>query len=207
MNLPLSSPDPARDPLRAQMRSKRRDLSASQRIDAAQALLRQLKKLPGLVELGKFSGYWACHGELPLNLAVASLSAQGKKYFLPVLNGPRTLAFAAWTQDVPLHTNRYGIPEPHVDPSQYIAATELDLLFLPLLAFTRQGMRLGSGGGYYDTSLAFLLQRLGPEKPLLVGVGYAFQEVAPTHPALHRNSWDVTLDYILTDAECIPCPH
>ena len=206
MNLSPSSPDSVRGPLRAQMRSRRRDLSANQRLNAAQALVRQLNKLPKLAEVYQFSGYWACHGELPLNLAIASLYAQGKKYFLPVLNGPRTLAFAAWDQDIPLHANRYGIPEPHIDPSQYIAAAELDLVFLPLLAFTRQGMRLGSGGGYYDTSFDFLLQRSGPAKPLLVGIGYAFQEVESTHPALHRNSWDVTLDYILTDCECIQCP-
>ena len=187
------------------MRSRRRGLSAGQRLDAAQALVQQLEQLPKLAESYKFSGYWACHGELPLNLAVASLYTQGKKYFLPVLNGPGTLAFAAWHQDVPLHANRYGIPEPHIDPSQYIAAAELDLVLLPLLAFTRTGARLGSGGGYYDSSFDFLQRRCGPAKPLLVGIGYAFQEVESAHPALHRNSWDVALDYILTDCECIEC--
>ncbi len=205
MNMPRPSPDLARNPLRTHMRSRRRGLSASQRLDAAQALAEQLKQLPRLVESCKFAGYWACDGELPLNLAVASLCAHGNDYYLPVLDGPRTLIFAAWNQHIPLHTNRYGIPEPQVDSSQHIAAAELDLVLLPLLAFTRQGMRLGSGGGFYDSSFKFLQQRSGPAKPLLVGIGYAFQEVDAGHPALHRNSWDVTLDYMLTDSECIEC--
>ena len=57
------------------------------------------------------------------------------------------------------------------------------------------GNRLGMGGGYYDTSLAYLRTRRLFRKPKLIGVAYDFQRVAmlPSEP------WDVPLDAVLTD--------
>ena len=77
----------------------------------------------------------------------------------------------------------------------------MDVILLPLLAFDRQGRRLGAGGGWYDASLAFLREVSRPATPLLVGIGYAFQEVE----AIPREPWDVDLDYVATDAELIAC--
>jgi 5-formyltetrahydrofolate cyclo-ligase len=50
------------------------------------------------------------------------------------------------------------------------------MILLPLVGFTRAGARLGTGGGYYDRSLAFRLGQSAP--PLLVGVGYALPGTA-----------------------------
>ena len=82
-----------------------------------------------------------------------------------------------------------------------LAPHALDIVLVPLLAFDRRGTRLGSGGGYYDRSFAFLHGQARPHRPLLVGVGYAFQEVE----SLPAAAWDVALDYIATDAELIDC--
>jgi 5-formyltetrahydrofolate cyclo-ligase len=70
-----------------------------------------------------------------------------------------------------------------------------------LLAFDRKGHRLGTGGGWYDSSLAFIGNEPRPARPLLVGIGYAFQEVE----AVPIEPWDVDLDYVATDAELIAC--
>jgi 5-formyltetrahydrofolate cyclo-ligase len=40
-----------------------------------------------------------------------------------------------------------------------------------------------------------------PAQPLLVGIGYHFQEVATMSP----NAWDVPMDFIATDRELIDC--
>ncbi len=53
----------------------------------------------------------------------------------------------------------------------------------------------------YDNSFAFLQQRERPDQPLLVGVGYSFQEVDTLTP----ESWDVKLDLIATERELIDC--
>ena len=71
------------------------------------------------------------------------------------------------------------------------------VILLPLLGFTRSGQRLGMGGGYYDRSLAFRIEQAAP--PLLIGVGYAFQEL----DCLPGEAWDVTLDAVVTEREFI----
>ena len=80
-------------------------------------------------------------------------------------------------------------------------AHALDVILLPLLGFDRNGNRLGFGGGFYDATLAGLRLRDAASTPLLVGVGYAAQEVAAIAP----QPWDVRLDYIATERELIDC--
>jgi 5-formyltetrahydrofolate cyclo-ligase len=48
------------------------------------------------------------------------------------------------------------IREPTFDPARLVPPEEIDLILVPGLAFTRDGQRLGRGGGYYDRYLASL---------------------------------------------------
>ncbi len=187
--------------LRARMSARRSDLDARQRIAAAAGALQNLHAVPEFLTDACIAGYWAIRGELPLNLAVASLRRNGQSYFLPVLGDDRRLRFAEYTQGTALRSNRYSIPEPDVGDSSLRDAGDMDLILLPLLAFDRGGHRLGTGGGWYDRSLAFLRGVTRPARPLLVGVGYAFQEV----DTIPSESWDVDLDYVATDVELIAC--
>jgi 5-formyltetrahydrofolate cyclo-ligase len=187
--------------LRARMSVRRNELDARQRVSAAAGVLRSLESLPEFLTDSNVAGYWAVRGELPLNLAVASLQRRDQHYFLPVLGAARQLGFAEFTQSSALKGNRFGIPEPQVPAAALRNARDMDVILLPLLAFDRAGHRLGTGGGWYDTSLDFLRDRTRPGTPLLVGVGYAFQEVA----AVPVQAWDVPLDYVATDEELIAC--
>ena len=73
------------------------------------------------------------------------------------------------------------------------------MVLVPLLGFDRGGHRLGFGGGYYDRSFSFLQGRVDVGKPVLVGVGYAMQEVE----RIDAQPWDVRLDYVATEREWI----
>lgn len=187
--------------LRARMSVRRNELDAKQRIAAAAGVLHSLETLPEFMTDRNVAGYWAVRGELPLNLAVASLGRREQQYFLPVLGKQRQLRFAQYRVGAALRSNRFGIPEPELAPTATRAAADMHVILLPLLAFDRAGNRLGTGGGWYDTSFAFLRDATRPATPLLVGIGYAFQEVA-TVPA---ESWDVALDYVATETELIAC--
>ena len=191
--------------LRERLRAERLALNPATRIAAARGVRDALDVLPGRDTLRRVAGYWASNGELPLNLVVAALAARGARYFLPVIVAPRRLAFAAWDHDVALAANRYGIPEPVVPVSAHAAPASLDAVLLPLLAFDRDGMRLGYGGGFYDASFAFLRDRTRPARPLLIGVAYGFQEVPRGDPALAPQPWDVMLDYVATEQGLIAC--
>ncbi len=187
--------------IRARMSVRRNDLGAKQRIEAAAGLLHSLESLPEFLIDRRVAGYWAVRGELPLNLVVAALRRRGQRYLLPILGAARQLRFGEYADGTPLANNRVGIPEPVVDASAQLDARKLDVVLLPLLAFDAAGNRLGTGGGWYDTSLAFLRAMPRPASPLLVGVGYGFQQVdrIPVEP------WDVPLDYVATEEALLAC--
>jgi 5-formyltetrahydrofolate cyclo-ligase len=189
------------DPLRARLREARAQLTPTQRIAAATGLVDHLEQLPEFLVDTRVAGYWAVAGELPLHAAVARLRARGQHYHLPVIAKGRHLRFAPLLANATLHPNRYGIPEPQCAESELLAPSAIELVLVPLTAFDRRGHRLGSGGGYYDRSFAFLRDVARPASPLLVGIGYSFQEL----PALERQAWDVPMDYIATERELIDC--
>lgn len=52
-----------------------------------------------------------------------------------------------------LEVSRWGIEEPKVDQCREVAKDKIDLVIVPGLGFTREGDRLGYGGGFYDRFL------------------------------------------------------
>lgn len=187
--------------IRARMSVRRNDLGAKQRIEAAAGLLHSLETLPEFLVERRVAGYWAVRGELPLNLVVAALRRRGQRYYLPILGHRRQLRFGEYAEGTPLANNRVAIPEPEVAIAQQLAPRDLGLILVPLLAFDAAGNRLGTGGGWYDTSLAFLRTGPRPGTPLLVGVGYGFQQVEH----LPVEAWDVPLDYVATEEALLAC--
>ena len=187
--------------MRRRLRDLRAQLPARERASAAAALVRSLEQLPEFLVDNHLAGYWAVRGEMPLHAVYASLRSRGQGYFLPVLGNERTLRFAQWQAGAALRNNRYGIPEPDVPGTEQVQPDTLDLVLLPLLGFDRRGARLGSGGGWYDRSFTFLRGAKRPTRPLLVGIGYHFQEIAEFAP----EPWDVRLDFVATDHELIDC--
>lgn len=196
----VSEPD-FRDKLRKRLRAQRETLSPHVRMAAAQGLVQQLERLPEFLVDQRVAGYWAVSGEVPLHIAANHLHQRGQQFYLPVTGLQRRLRFALYRSGGEIAPNRYGIPEPQVDNADLIEADTLELVLIPLVAFDRHGHRLGFGGGFYDTSFAFLRSLPRPASTVLVGVGYAFQEVE----ALAPTDWDVPLDFVATERELIAC--
>jgi 5-formyltetrahydrofolate cyclo-ligase len=61
-----------------------------------------------------------------------------------------------------------------------------------MLAFDKQGYRLGYGGGFYDRTLRQLRARKSIEA---IGIAYATQEI----PKVPHGEHDEPLDWILTE--------
>jgi 5-formyltetrahydrofolate cyclo-ligase len=147
----------------------------------------------------------ACY--LPFNdefdsLPVIETIWQAKKYcYLPVLSksDEKSLCFVRYDYGDALHRNRYGILEP-VNLSRVMLPNLLDIVVMPLLAFDVLGHRLGTGGGYYDCTFAFLHDQQD-KKPVMVGLGYAAQQVAlmPSDP------WDIMMAGVVTEDGFISC--
>ncbi|MGB3706144.1 MAG: 5-formyltetrahydrofolate cyclo-ligase [Castellaniella sp.] len=118
---------------------------------------------------------------------------------LPVVTAPaQPLQFRAWTSDTPMKPGAYGIQEP--DGPE---APAPDIVLVPTLGYTRQGDRLGYGGGYYDRTLAAL--KATGHAFTTVGIAWACGDLSGESytPAAH----DVRLDTILTDKGwAVPAP-
>lgn len=182
----------ARPELRRRLRDQRRTLAPAARIAAAEGFAAQLFALPSLPTRGYVAGYWASDGEIGLHVMQMRLPA-GLVYCLPVLHED-ALRFAPWRAGDPLVTNRYGIPEPDVEPSSALDARDMAVVVTPLVGFDARGHRLGMGGGWYDRTFAFRRTQAAP--PLLVGAAFALQQV----DALEAAEWDVPLDAICTES-------
>jgi len=96
-----------------------------------------------------------------------------------------------------LTRNRFRIAEPIPCAARQRAPWTLDLILLPLVGFDLHGGRLGMGGGFYDRCLAYRQRHKQWQKPVLLGVAHACQQV----DRLTLASWDVRLDAVVTDRD------
>ncbi len=139
------------------------------------------------------AGYWPHQTELDCRPLLEQRCGAGALCALPVLDlTAKLLSFRRWRPGDPLAAGPYGIQEPGSDA----AAIQPDVVIVPLLAFDRNGYRLGYGAGFYDRTLTYLRQIRS-----VIAVGYAFavQEIE----SVPYDHYDQPLDWIVTEAEGI----
>lgn len=127
---------------------------------------------------------------------IQALHQQQKSCYLPLVSADvhdKKLTFALYQPETKLRLNRYHVPEPQ-NSTIIQQANALDIVIVPLLAFDKQGLRLGTGGGFYDYTFSFLIHAK-PHKPLLLGLAYEIQRV----PQLPQEIFDVPLDAVVTE--------
>ena len=177
--------------LRRRMRELRRTLRAEAPdagVRAAQAL--PLARFPGLTAAAV---YYAQGAELDPTPLAERLAAAGVTVVLPVAQSQGgVLQFRRWTLGEALEPDGAGVPSPPA-AAQAVAP---QVIVTPLLAFDRQGGRLGQGGGHYDRTLSNL-RAAGPV--FVLGLAYAGQEL----DAIPMEPHDQRLDAVLTEAEYI----
>ena len=83
------------------------------------------------------------------------------------------------------------LADPDRTPLGQEALAEVDVAFVPALAISREGVRLGQGGGYYDTTLP-RLRELSSGAPVVVVLHD--HEVVPAVPAAAH---DAVVDAVL----------
>ena len=198
--LPDSTLGAARVSLRVELNARRRTVGAGERASAARRATLNADRVLHLAAGQRIAAYAALPAELDSAPLIALAALRGCRIFLPRIDRRRRARGMRFIElEGPLRDNRLGIGEPVGSIS--VAARWLDVVFLPLVGFDRRGLRLGTGGGFYDRAFAFRHLRRVWHKPLLVGFGYAFQQVEQLAAAPH----DVALDAVVTDEGFIRC--
>ncbi len=186
--------------IRQHMRHKRAQLSPQQQLQAARALSQIVFTQPWFQRAQNLALYLANDGEMDPVVIMEKARYRGKHILLPSLHPAKSghLCFAKDTG--PMIQNKFGICEPDPKRNSLMAAKQLDVVFMPLVAFDASGGRLGMGGGYYDRTFSHLRYRKYWMHPRLVGLAYEFQSVETVASA----AWDVRAWRIATDRNMYP---
>jgi len=180
-----------RNQLRQQIRKTRANLTALQQQQAEDSITQQALALIEERNAQHIALYVSFDGEISTDKLIKILWAQGKQVYLPVLHpfNPNHLLFLRYLPDTPMLKNKFGICEPKLNVQNVLPLDELDILFTPLVAFDKQGNRLGMGGGFYDRTL----QHWQKTSFIPVGLAHQCQQVEQ----LPTEAWDVPLHQIL----------
>lgn len=134
------------------------------------------------------SAFCSMGEELDTQPLLERLGALGYDLCLPVMQGRgKPLVFRKWSPGDSMASGTWGIQEPTEDKP----VLHPDVVLAPLLAFDREGWRLGYGGGFYDRTVREL-RSLEPIR--FIGLAFAEQEV----DAVPHLEYDERLDAVLT---------
>ena len=180
-----------RNQLRQQIRKTRANLTALQQQQAEDSITQQALALIEERNAQHIALYVSFDGEISTDKLIKTLWAQDKHVYLPVLHpfNPNHLLFLRYLPDTPMLKNKFGIWEPKLNVQNVLPLDELDILFTPLVAFDKEGNRLGMGGGFYDRTL----QNWQNSSFIPVGLAHQCQQVEQ----LPTEVWDVPLHQIL----------
>ena len=124
--------------------------------------------------------------EVETNKIVNLLFEKDKRIFVPKIKDTN-LIHVEIKKDTLYSTNKIGIKEPKenhkADPNLF------EVVFIPLLAYDKQGNRVGYGGGYYDKFLGNIKMN-----PLKIGLSL----FEPVDKIQDIEKHDVRLDYVIT---------
>ena len=187
---------------RQALRQARGAMTQAQQLVVQQALWPRIKQQDFFIQSQKIAFYFAFDGEMDPYTCLQQSSKINKGCYLPVLdpNVPDNLCFLPYAPGDTLVKNRYNIDEPVYQSDLILNTKELDLVFVPLVGFDTKGNRLGMGAGFYDRTFNFKLSEK-INTPLLIGLAYECQKLDNLTP----NSWDVPLDYIITEDTIYDC--
>ena len=188
-----------KETLRKRYLEKRKALSHKQIMVATDLLLIQFQNLhlPALDTVLSYRPILSKqeidmeHFESYLQLANPSVT-----FCYPVSN-PQNLTFqaVATDTDTAFKINKWGIAEPDSDIARN--PLEIDLAFIPLLAFDKKGFRVGYGKGFYDKYLSQC-------RPDIVKVGFSY--FPPEEKISDVTGLDIPLDFGITPEEIYVFP-
>lgn len=173
------------------------NLTTDQKTTAAQGLtdLTLFWEKTNIRNWNNFACYWTTKCEIHTIGLINNLLTKNKNCYLPYINNTNTtLSFLQYDLNTKLIKNQFDILEPEFDINKTINIKNIELIFMPIVAFDSLGHRIGSGGGWYDRTLAEH-KNSNSNYPILIGLAYSIQQIENFTP----DDWDVDLDIIITE--------
>ncbi|MEO1552872.1 MAG: 5-formyltetrahydrofolate cyclo-ligase [Pseudomonadota bacterium] len=181
-----------KDDMRAEMKLLRDELAARDP-DAGETLadkfpLKLLERYGPTVAV-----YLPIGSEIDPRPLMGKLIKAGAKLALPCVQDDGSMVYRAYQRGDMLEKRPFGLLEPNAE----VPEVNPTLVLTPLLAFDRNGNRLGYGKGHYDRALTHLRAQ---GRVFVCGLAFFGQEVEAVPDEKH----DVPLDWVMTERGSIP---
>ncbi len=118
--------------------------------------------------------------------------ADGKTVFVPKVTGKTEMKACHITGSEAFEKSSLGVSEP--ENPIFAEAKDLDLIIVPGLAFSKDGVRLGFGGGFYDRYL----------KDVTCDTAGLCYDVCLAEDLI-KDEYDVNVKYIITEKGIVCC--
>jgi len=142
--------NPKKDSLRNLLLEKRDNTSIDLLKIASEKMQKKLKKIYAFKNAKKIGVYYPIQSEIFTQDIIQELISDGKEVFLPKVIGEK-MEFRKIKDFSSLEKGRFDIMEPKDDcPTN----NNLDVILIPTVGISPDGVRLGYGHGFYDKFLA-----------------------------------------------------
>ena len=137
--------------LRKQVLQEMKAIPRTQKVTMDLALTERLLQHPFYQEAKIIATYLSFPHEFQTQELIEQALKDGKKVLIPKTYSKGRMDFVVYDPQQLVKTS-FGLLEPQGD-LEVVDASQIDLIHVPGLAFTREGYRIGYGGGYYDRYL------------------------------------------------------
>ena len=173
--------------LRQHYKKLRATLSEEEQLELSLSITNRLLELP-LWEKTYFHLFMSSkpHNEVDTEAILTLLQGKDKQVVIPRMAAENSLAHILLTDATLIRPNPWGIPEP-VEGLE-VPVNNIEVVFVPLLAYDKRGNRIGYGKGYYDRFLASCSKTC-----LKIGLSFF-----PAEELLPSEENDIPLDYCVS---------
>jgi 5-formyltetrahydrofolate cyclo-ligase len=178
--------------LRERALARRTSMAEAERVAATAAIAERAGAFIATLRPPRVSVYWPIGSECGTQALIEKVDALGTVVGLPAL-ADGEIIFRRFVPGDRLIAGPFGTSEPPGDAP----LVQPDVIVLPVVAFDRQGWRLGYGRGYYDRAIS-AMHNAG-RRPHLLGIAFSVQEVE----AIPAEPHDARLDCLVTEKETL----
>ena len=137
--------------LRKKILQEMKALSQEQKQAMDRVLTERFLQHPFYQEVKTIATYLSFPHEFQTQELIKRMLKDGKKVLIPKTYPKGRMEFVTYDPQQLAKTS-FGLLEPQGD-LEVVEPSQIDLIHVPGLAFTREGYRIGYGGGYYDRYL------------------------------------------------------
>ncbi len=176
--------------IRKQYKTKRDEVSGLAAKECSMRLSFHILRWKLYQKAGRIYFYYPLGNEISLIQVITDALANGKRLAFPKVNGDQ-MRFYEINSLGQLSEGCFHVMEPRIEQGEFPKPADWEdaLCFVPGVAFDKTGARLGYGKGYYDRYFA---KKSGCR---LAGCAYQCQVA----DALMADSWDIRMDYLITE--------